>query len=40
LIDALAPIGVTEVEMPATPACIWNAIEQAKLSASNLCNTN
>jgi carbon-monoxide dehydrogenase large subunit len=35
LIDALAPVGVTEVEMPATPASIWNAIEQAKLSATN-----
>jgi aerobic carbon-monoxide dehydrogenase large subunit len=36
LIDALAPIGVTEVEMPATPACIWNAIEQAKLREQSL----
>ena len=28
--DALSPVGVTHIEMPATPARIWAAIERAK----------
>ena len=28
--DALAPLGVTHIEMPATPARIWEAIENAR----------
>jgi carbon-monoxide dehydrogenase large subunit len=30
IIDALAPLGVGDVEMPATPLNVWRAIEQAK----------
>ncbi len=28
--DALAPLGVTHIEMPATPARVWAAIQEAK----------
>jgi carbon-monoxide dehydrogenase large subunit len=28
--DALAPLGITHIEMPATPARIWQAIENAR----------
>ena len=30
LIDALAPLGVTDVPMPATPAKLWRLIRDAK----------
>ncbi|MFL6797103.1 MAG: xanthine dehydrogenase family protein molybdopterin-binding subunit [Xanthobacteraceae bacterium] len=30
IIDALQPLGVTHIDMPATPARVWAAIEQAK----------
>jgi carbon-monoxide dehydrogenase large subunit len=30
LLDALAPLGVRDLDMPATPARIWSAIQQAK----------
>ena len=30
LIDALAPEGVTSLEMPATPERIWRALKDAK----------
>ncbi len=30
LLDALAPVGVTDLPMPATPHAIWQAIEKAK----------
>ncbi|MGX1099533.1 xanthine dehydrogenase family protein molybdopterin-binding subunit [Amorphus sp. MBR-141] len=33
LIDALAPLGVEDLEMPATPARVWAAIEAAKGTA-------
>ena len=29
ILDALAPLGVTELQMPATPARVWQAIRQA-----------
>ncbi len=29
VVDALAPVGVEHVEMPATPECIWRAIQGA-----------
>ena len=29
VLDALAPLGVTELQMPATPARVWQAIRQA-----------
>ncbi len=31
LIDALAPIGVTQIDMPATPSKVWQAIQDAGL---------
>ena len=30
IVDALAPLGVTHIDMPATPARIWEAIRKAK----------
>ena len=30
IVDALAPLGVTDVEMPATPMNVWKAIEKAR----------
>jgi carbon-monoxide dehydrogenase large subunit len=30
IMDALAPLGVTDVAMPATPLNVWKAIEAAK----------
>ena len=30
VLDALAPLGVTHMDMPATPARVWAAIEQAR----------
>jgi aerobic carbon-monoxide dehydrogenase large subunit len=30
VIDALAPLGVKSLEMPATPARIWQAIKEAR----------
>jgi carbon-monoxide dehydrogenase large subunit len=30
VIDALAPLGVRDVEMPATPERVWRAIQSAK----------
>lgn len=32
IVDALAPLGVKDVAMPATPLNVWRAIEQAKAS--------
>jgi carbon-monoxide dehydrogenase large subunit len=33
LIDALSPLGVTAIDMPATPARVWEAIEKARAGA-------
>jgi len=30
LLDALAPLGVTHIDMPATPARVWQAIQDAR----------
>jgi len=30
VIDALIPLGVTDISMPATPEKIWRAIQAAK----------
>jgi carbon-monoxide dehydrogenase large subunit len=30
VVDALRPLGITDIEMPATPQRIWQAIRQAK----------
>jgi carbon-monoxide dehydrogenase large subunit len=29
-VDALAPMGVTHIDMPATPEKVWKALELAK----------
>jgi carbon-monoxide dehydrogenase large subunit len=31
-VDALAPLGVTDLEMPATPERVWRAIAQAHIA--------
>ena len=33
--DALAPLGVTDIAMPATPLRVWQAIENAKMGGRN-----
>jgi len=30
VVDALAPYGVTDVDMPATPERVWRAIQEVK----------
>jgi aerobic carbon-monoxide dehydrogenase large subunit len=30
LMDALAPLGVTRIDMPATPDAVWRAVQAAK----------
>ena len=30
VMDALAPLGVTHIDMPLTPARIWQAVQAAK----------
>ena len=32
MLDALAPLGVTHIDMPTTPESIWRAIGAAELS--------
>ncbi|HEY6067357.1 MAG TPA: hypothetical protein VIU81_01600, partial [Gaiellaceae bacterium] len=34
VVDALGPLGVTEIEKPATPERVWRAIQSAKGGAS------
>jgi aerobic carbon-monoxide dehydrogenase large subunit len=34
LLDALAPLGVTHIDMPATPARVWRAIQDARSARS------
>jgi carbon-monoxide dehydrogenase large subunit len=34
VLDALAPLGVTHIEMPASPQRVWQAIREAKLRAA------
>ena len=31
ILDALGPLGVTDIEMPATAKCIWETIKKARL---------
>jgi carbon-monoxide dehydrogenase large subunit len=33
VLDALAPLGVTDIDMPLTPETVWRAIAQAENSA-------
>jgi carbon-monoxide dehydrogenase large subunit len=33
VIDALAPLGVTALDMPASPQRVWEAMERAKRAA-------
>jgi carbon-monoxide dehydrogenase large subunit len=35
VLDALAPLGVTHIDMPATPARVWAAIEQTRRAKDN-----
>ena len=35
LLDALAPLGVQDIDMPATPERVWRAIREASLRAPN-----
>ena len=30
ILNALAPLGVTHIDMPATPKRVWHAIQEAK----------
>jgi len=30
IVDALAPLGVTDLDMPASPQRVWEAVERAK----------
>jgi carbon-monoxide dehydrogenase large subunit len=30
IVDALAPFGITDIDMPATPQRVWQAIKRAK----------
>ena len=30
VVDALAPYGVTDIDMPATPERVWRALEEAR----------
>jgi carbon-monoxide dehydrogenase large subunit len=34
VVDALAPLGIRDVEMPASPQRIWNALQEAKQKAA------
>ena len=34
VLDALAPLGVAEIEMPLTPEAVWRAISAAQISRS------
>ncbi|MFX4223173.1 MAG: hypothetical protein ACMVO3_20700 [Thalassobaculum sp.] len=34
VLDALAPVGVTDIDMPATPDRIWAAIQAARPAAA------
>jgi aerobic carbon-monoxide dehydrogenase large subunit len=33
VLDALAPLGVTDIQMPLTPQAVWRAIDKAQKSA-------
>ena len=35
VLDALRPLGVTDIQMPATPEKVWRAIQDAKANRSN-----
>ena len=30
VVDALVPLGVTDLDMPATPERVWRALEEAR----------
>jgi carbon-monoxide dehydrogenase large subunit len=34
VLDALSPLGVTQLDMPLTPMRVWNAIQEARGGAS------
>ena len=35
VLDALRPLGVDHIDMPVTPARVWDAIRRAKPSSNN-----
>src|SRR4029079_12385202 len=35
VLDALAPLGVTHIDMPATPSRVWNAIQKVRGANGN-----
>jgi carbon-monoxide dehydrogenase large subunit len=34
VVDALSPLGVTHINMPATPERVWRSIQDAKAAAA------
>jgi carbon-monoxide dehydrogenase large subunit len=36
VLDALAPLGITELDMPATPLAVWRAIQEAQATHANM----
>ena len=40
IVDALRPLGVTEVPMPCTPERVWRAIEAARANAASTSAAN
>jgi aerobic carbon-monoxide dehydrogenase large subunit len=36
VLDALSPLGIDELDMPATPFLVWSAIQAARATARNL----
>ncbi len=34
VVDALAPLGIDHIDMPATPSRVWHAIQDAKKTAA------
>ncbi len=36
VVDALAPLGITHIDMPATPEKVWQAIQAARATASEI----
>jgi carbon-monoxide dehydrogenase large subunit len=34
VVDALAPLGVTHIDMPATPEKVWRAVQDARAAVA------
>jgi carbon-monoxide dehydrogenase large subunit len=35
ILDALAPLGIDHIDMPATPECIWRAIRDSRMAPAH-----